>query len=159
WGKREDELIGQPFSQANGSDDYADLAAAQQKSLAGGSSGEVELELPDQRRWMAVSIYPSSAGLSVFMRDITQRKRDEERQHLLIAELQHRVKNILSVVRSITARTLEASDGLDEFAAHFDGRLRALARTQAVLARHAEAEVDLDEMVREELLSHAAHDG
>jgi two-component system CheB/CheR fusion protein len=90
---------------------------------------------------------------------ITERKRDEERQRMLIAELRHRVKNILSVVRSITTRTLEASEGLDDFASHFDGRLSALARTQAALSRQVDGEVDLDEMVREELRSHAAREG
>ena len=159
WGKREDELIGRSFGEALPSGEFADVAQAQRKALADGAPCQVELEAPAQHGWMEVSIYPSSVGLSVFLRDITQRKRDEARQRLLISELQHRVKNILAVVRSITSRTVERSEGLEDFAAHFDGRLRALARTQAVLARHADAEFDLDEMVREELLSHAAHDG
>ncbi len=73
-----------------------------------------------------------------------------------MAELQHRVKNILAVVRSITGRTLESSRDLNDFAAHFDGRLGALARTQAELARQVGETVDLEQMVREELLSNVA---
>jgi len=72
-----------------------------------------------------------------------------------MAELQHRVKNILAVVRSIASRTLETTEDLDDFSAHFDGRLRALARTQNVLTRTANGRIDLDELVREELLTHA----
>jgi two-component system CheB/CheR fusion protein len=159
WNRRDGELIGRLFADVFPADDYREIADGLRHSLTGGAPGEIEAEIGSLQRWMAISIYPSSMGLSVFLRDITQRKRDEERQRLLIAELQHRVKNILSVVRSISSRTLESSDGLEDFAAHFDGRIRALARTQAVLARQVEASVELDEMVREEMVSHAAHDG
>jgi two-component system CheB/CheR fusion protein len=69
------------------------------------------------------------------------------------------VKNVLAVVRSIANRTMEASETIEEFAAHFEGRIRALARTQSVLSRHATGEIELEEIVREELLSHACHDG
>jgi two-component system CheB/CheR fusion protein len=108
---------------------------------------------------MSVSIYPATSGLSVSLRDITERRRGDERQHLLMAELQHRVRNILAVVRSITSRTLEASDDLEEFSSHFEGRLHALARAQGVLARNVGGAADVDEIVREELLSHTIDDG
>ncbi|HEX5775098.1 MAG TPA: sensor histidine kinase [Caulobacteraceae bacterium] len=77
----------------------------------------------------------------------------EERQNLLLAELQHRVRNILAVVRSLVARSVETSDSLDDFARHFDGRLAALARTQGVFARTGEVSVELDELVRDELVA------
>jgi two-component system CheB/CheR fusion protein len=118
---------------------------------------EAELQLTKAR--LQASIVELESARQELRDIITERRRDEERQRMLIAELQHRVKNILSVVRSITTRTLLSSDRLDDFAAHFDGRLRALARIQAVLARQPEAEVELDEIVHEELLSHATHDG
>ncbi len=95
---------------------------------------EVEFVWPGLSRWTAVSIYPAAIGYSVFMRDVGERHRSAARQRLLTSELQHRVKNILAVVRSITSRTLESSHDLDDFSARFDGRLQTLARTQAVLA-------------------------
>jgi two-component system CheB/CheR fusion protein len=159
WSKTEEHLLGHSLGEVFRGEEYAEFVAAHRRSAGQKTSVEVELAWPGSDRWMAVSIYPASFGLSVFLRDVSERKRAEDRQRLLMAELQHRVKNILAVVRSITARTLEASDGLDDFAAHFDGRLSALARAQGALARQAGAELDLEEIVREELLSHAAQEG
>jgi two-component system CheB/CheR fusion protein len=90
--------------------------------------------------------------------DIHERRTAEARQRLLFAELQHRVKNVLGVVRSIVSQTVETSASLDEFARHFDGRLSALARTQTSLARHGNLGVELEELIAEELLSHAPAD-
>lgn len=96
-------------------------------------------------------------GFVKILHNRTPERENEDRQKLLMAELQHRVKNILAVVRSIASRTLETTEDLDDFSAHFDGRLRALARTQNVLTRTTTGRIDLDELVREELLTHASH--
>ena len=77
---------------------------------------------------------------------------------LLLAELQHRVRNILATVRSIANRTGKTYKSLDEFQAHFDGRLSALGRTQGVLIRAPGIGVDLENLIREELLAQAAPD-
>ncbi|MBD8678532.1 sensor histidine kinase [Sphingomonas sp. CFBP 13720] len=71
---------------------------------------------------------------------------------------QHRVRNILSVVRSVFRRTAETSDG-DELAAGFTGRLDALARTHAMLLRGTDDTVDLAELVAGELLIDGGPDG
>lgn len=89
--------------------------------------------------------------------NIHARKTAEDRQQLLLSELQHRVKNILAVVRSLAHRTAERAENLEEFAAHFDGRLSAMGRTQNILARTPEGGVDLAELVHEELVGDAAH--
>ena len=89
--------------------------------------------------------------------NIHARKIAENRQNLLLAELQHRVKNILAVVRALANRTAENAETLEDFVAHFDGRLNAMGRTQNILARTAENGVDLADLVHEELLGHAAH--
>lgn len=90
--------------------------------------------------------------------DIHERRLAEDRQRLLMGELQHRVKNVLATVRSLFSRTVETKDTIDGIAAHFQGRLDALARTQNVLARTTEG-VDLEGLVCEELLSHGARAG
>jgi two-component system CheB/CheR fusion protein len=120
------------------------------------------LRLDGGRFWGAGVLMPlrdPTQGFVKILHDRTEEREHGERQKLLMAELQHRVKNILAVVRSIAARTLENTNDLDDFSAHFDGRLRALGRTQNVLTRTIGGRIDLDELVREELLSHAAHDG
>ena len=68
--------------------------------------------------------------------DITERKRAEERQALLVRELHHRVKNMLATVQAImgsTARTC-ATD-VEEFQQSFTGRIVALARRIRVWRR------------------------
>ncbi len=138
--------------------EFPELHAALDEVRRTRNPTELELLWPGIDRWMAIIVYPSTNGLAVFIRDVGERRRAEERQRLLMAELQHRVKNILSVVRSITVRTVESSSDLADFSAHFDGRLGALARAQAVLARRAGEDADLEQMVREELLSHAVEE-
>jgi two-component system CheB/CheR fusion protein len=95
-------------------------------------------------------------GLFKIGRDVTERHRAEERQKLLLAELQHRVRNILTVVRSVASRTGESTQDVDDFLSHFDGRLATLARTQSAVTRTEDVAVDLEELVRDELLAVAA---
>ena len=157
-GRRAEQLVGRSLLQALPRSRFPELHSALERASSTRSPAEAEMIWPGLDAWMSVSVYPSSSGLSVFLRDIGERRRGEERQQLLMAELQHRVKNILAVVRSITARTIESSRDLEDFSTHFDGRLGALARTQAVLARRTGEDVELEQMVREELLSHAVRE-
>ncbi|MET0373880.1 MAG: HWE histidine kinase domain-containing protein [Rhizorhabdus sp.] len=80
------------------------------------------------------------------------------RQQALVSELQHRVRNILSVVRSIARRTAEGATSVEDYAAHLEGRINAMARAQTMLARSAPSGLDLEAMVAEELLAHAVQD-
>ncbi|MFK4872162.1 sensor histidine kinase [Novosphingobium sp. ZW T3_23] len=82
-----------------------------------------------------------------------------ERQEALLAELQHRVRNILSLIRSVFSRTLEAGGSLDNIADHFRGRLDSLGRTQVGVARNAQGKVNLENIIRDELLSVGESDG
>ncbi|HEX2134971.1 MAG TPA: PAS domain S-box protein, partial [Microvirga sp.] len=100
------------------------------------------------------------------MQDITERKAAEEalrasesRAKLLLAELQHRVRNTLAVIRSITRRTAETSTSVEDYAMHLDGRINAFARVQTAVARDPAAGLDLTELIADELLACAAHEG
>ncbi|MBV8612243.1 MAG: PAS domain-containing protein [Acetobacteraceae bacterium] len=86
------------------------------------------------------------------------RRRHEER--ILIAELRHRTRNLLTVVRGVADQTLAASGSLDEFGAQFDQRLAALGRVQGLLSREVAPNVTVDELLRLELAAHGvdAHD-
>jgi PAS domain S-box-containing protein len=66
--------------------------------------------------------------------DITDRKRAEERQALLVRELHHRVKNMLATVQAIMGSTARTSTTIGEFQEAFTGRIVALARTHSSLA-------------------------
>ncbi|WP_262272429.1 PAS domain S-box protein [Microvirga yunnanensis] len=100
------------------------------------------------------------------MQDISVRKQAEEalrasesRARLLLGELQHRVRNTLSVIRSIVKRTAQTSPSVEDYAMHLDGRLNAFARVQTAVARDPAAGLDLTDLVADELLTYAAHEG
>ena len=67
--------------------------------------------------------------------DITERKRWEEHQQLLINELNHRVKNTLATVQSIAAQTLRNADTMESARSGLEARLFALSRAHDVLTR------------------------
>lgn len=83
----------------------------------------------------------------------------ERRQWLVVAELQHRMRNVLGLVRSLVRRTVESSTSVEEYAAHLEGRISALARTQAFAVRQPRDGVDLQELVDAELIAHAVREG
>ncbi|MFC1458182.1 sensor histidine kinase [Microvirga arabica] len=68
-------------------------------------------------------------------RDISARKRAEEHQKLLINELNHRVKNTLASVQSITVQTLRTATTADSAKEALEGRLLAHSRAHDVLTR------------------------
>lgn len=80
--------------------------------------------------------------------DISERKRAERRQSLMMQELDHRVKNNLAAVLAITDQTLETSRSISEFRESFGGRIRALARTHEALAGSGWEGIAMDELVR-----------
>jgi len=90
--------------------------------------------------------------------DVDELRRMEEHQRLLLAELQHRGRNMLSVIRSIIRRTVRASDTVEDLAMHLDGRINAFARVQAAVTRDPRAGIELAQMVADELLAHAARE-
>jgi PAS domain S-box-containing protein len=65
--------------------------------------------------------------------DITPRKQAERRLELLMQELRHRVKNMLAVVRSLSAQTLRHAGSLEAFDHAFQGRLAGLAGAHDLL--------------------------
>lgn len=66
--------------------------------------------------------------------DISERKRAEERQRLLMAELDHRVKNILANVGAIAHRTSQRGASIQDFIASLEGRIRAMATAHSLLS-------------------------
>ena len=82
----------------------------------------------------------------------------QEHQQLLLAELQHRTRNLLAVVQATARRTMQGSVSLEEFAREYDSRLRALSRVQGLLARASRETLDLGALVEAELAAHGDGD-
>jgi len=109
---------------------------------------EIWLEETGKAEFDAAGRYLRLKGLT---RDITERKRAEERQRLLIRELDHRVKNALASVATVAQRTREGSGSMDEFLHVFDGRVQSMANAHALLSRNHWRGVSLADIVHSEL--------
>jgi PAS domain S-box-containing protein len=81
--------------------------------------------------------------------DITERKAVEEQQRLLTHEVNHRANNLLAVVQAIVRLTRGAT--VAAFKESVGGRLEALARAHAQLAKSRWTQADLQALVTEEL--------
>src|SRR3546814_1762380 len=72
---------------------------------------------------------------STVARDVTERRRADDHRGLLVAELDHRVKNMLAVVSSLAAQTLRTAGSPENFVTTFQGRLKALSQVQRLLTQ------------------------
>jgi PAS domain S-box-containing protein len=90
-------------------------------------------------------------GASKVARDIDDQKQAEAHREFLIAELNHRVKNMLATVQSVASHTLRQDMSLDDFKTAFAGRLHALARAHDLLANEGWSGADIGQLVRRTL--------
>lgn len=88
-------------------------------------------------RFSASAIYDDAGKiirLVCIVEDVTAAKSADERQKMLMRELDHRVKNNLAALLALTEQTIEASDSLEDFESTFIGRVNAMARSHEALA-------------------------
>lgn len=90
--------------------------------------------------------------------DVTERKRTEDHQRMLAAELDHRVKNVLAVVSAVAAQTRDASSSMDHFVAAFHGRIQAMASTHELLSGRRWQGIPLKELFRRQLAPYSTYD-
>jgi PAS domain S-box-containing protein len=81
--------------------------------------------------------------------DITERKEREEKEHLLMREINHRAKNMLSVVHAIAHQT--ATRNPEDFIERFSERIQALSANQDLLVRNEWNGVEVGDLVRAQL--------
>ena len=90
-------------------------------------------------------------GASAVARDIATRKLAEKHAEMLMAELDHRVKNILAVVSSVVTQTLRAGGTAEAARAEIEGRIQAISRAHGLLTELGGVEGSLLELVATEL--------
>ena len=90
-------------------------------------------------------------GWVAIHQDITERKHAEEHQGLLLAELDHRVKNILARVAVVAKYTLEGDRPTKELIQTLDGRIQSLAEAHTMLSQSHWRGVSLVDLVRRQL--------
>ena len=81
------------------------------------------------------------------VQDVTARKEADERQKLLMDELNHRVKNTLATVQSLATQTARGTDSPDAFRHAFEGRLIALSQAHDQLTERHWTSADLRAIV------------
>lgn len=113
---------------------------------------------PDQRyRWFqsrATAMRDEAGRITEWLgtcTDIDELRAMQERQHVMVAELQHRTRNLIAVVRSVAQQTLDTSDGLESFRDAFNERLGALSRVQGLLSRSDRERITINALLRTEL--------
>jgi two-component system CheB/CheR fusion protein len=99
-------------------------------------------------------------GALVTFVDVTEPVRAAEQQRVLVHELNHRVRNMLSVVSAIASQTLARATSPESFVASFFGRIQSLARSHGLLAEDQWRDVELARVLAVELEPyHAPDDG
>jgi PAS domain S-box-containing protein len=81
--------------------------------------------------------------------DMTDRKRHEEQVSLLLREVNHRSKNMLTLVQAVARQTVASNPG--DFLGRFGERIHALAASQDLLVKNEWRGVDLEDLVRSQL--------
>jgi len=111
----------------------------------------------DHRRTFLVSKTPMLdargrvSGLVCVASDISDRKRAEERQALMVRELHHRVKNSLATVQAIANATARTATDIAAFREAFNARIISLARTHTLLTENAWGVIPLRDLLATEL--------
>lgn len=90
-------------------------------------------------------------GASKIARDVTEKKRVEAIQRVLIEELNHRVKNTLAMTQAIASQSLRHARSASDFVESFTGRVQALAKAHSLLTDRKLEGAELTELVREQV--------
>ena len=81
--------------------------------------------------------------------DISAREEARARERMLMGEINHRTKNILTLVQAVARQT--ARGGTEGFLSRFEDRLSALAKAQDLLFQSATDQVDLRSLAQSQL--------
>lgn len=126
----------------------------------------------EERWWLASSapLFDASGRISAVILQVIDEtqlhlsqmaeRQNQERQKVLVAELEHRTRNLITVIRSLSDRTVGNAALLDEFEGWLSDRLAALSRVQGLLSHLSAGErVDFGELLRSELTALGVTDG
>jgi PAS domain S-box-containing protein len=165
-GRRREDVIGKPIIEIIGEEGFATILPHVEKVLRG-ERAEYESEIHFQgvgRRALRVVYTPDKTeqgileGWIASIVDVTERRRAETERDLLIAEVNHRVKNTLATVMTIARQSFKGQQPFDASLRSFDGRIRALAQTHSRLADASWSGVPLKTIVDDEIAPYRTED-
>ena len=151
WSRRRDDLLGVRLWDLLPSEDVEANTGYQLLTRAAREQQPVRGEFQSSMFgvWVSMSVFPHPEGLSVYVRDISERKRAEEERELLARELNHRVRNTLAVVQALAMQTDGRARSVEAFREAFVGRLQAVARAHSLLLDTQWLDADLKTLVEQ----------
>ena len=170
-GYRPEEMIGRRLLDLMHPDDQArGLSIVDAQIAAGPEQASVTIQYRVRHkdgRWIWIEGQPrvlfdaegAAVSLQDSVRDISERKAAEQRQTLMMHELNHRVKNTLATLQSIAMQTLNAAETPEAFAQSFNARLVALSHSHDVLTQNDWAGARVRDVIVEQLKPHQRDDG
>lgn len=154
FGIERDAIKGRHIRDVVGDEAYLALKPTIDRALAGEAlTIERLVNYPSGPRHVHIEYVPRrdgegiQDGYHVLIQDIGERKRAEEHRELLVNELNHRVKNTLSVVQSLALQSFTETQDMATARRAFDGRLAALAAAHGILTDQNWAGASLDSVV------------
>ncbi len=161
-GRSFDDSLGQGWLDAIHPDDREQTRTAWNEAI---TAGEYYIEhrvwhaAEGEYRWHQTRAHPLAGPTGPAewigtMTDIHDLRTLKDRQDVLLAELQHRTRNLLGVVQAIARQTMNRSGSLDAFRSAFEERLGALSRVQSMLAELDFGDVSLRALIETELMAH-----
>lgn len=166
--RSESELIGLNLHQLTEDEDAAREAPQFAAAATRGEGYVIEKRIlwPDSTpRWMRCTMTPvvDASGkvsrIALMCEDITQRHNDDERQRLLMLELNHRVRNNLATIQAIARLTARGNATKAEYVESLQGRVSSMSRIHSLLTRERWQGANLQDIVRDELSTYSKLEG
>jgi two-component system CheB/CheR fusion protein len=148
---------GRPLTDISHHLDYAELAQDIQQVFGARQPLERRVSRRDGAAHYIVRALPywtgsgNIEGAVLTISDVTGLAQAEEQQRILVAELNHRVKNMLTVIVSIATQSLKRSDDPEAARDAFLDRLHGMARSYELVSRDQWSDVALADLVRQEV--------
>ena len=136
-----------------------DRFIAETESLAGGPFRKIEYRVvgdDGKERWIEsewhLEMGPDATPLRAFAAniDITERKQSEEQRKILMAEVNHRSKNLLAVVQALVNQSARYADP-ESFALTLSDRLQGLSASQDLLIKNDWHGIEMSDLVLAQL--------
>lgn len=161
-GYSREELLGRSYQSLTHPEDREQEADLYTQLLAGDldrySVEKRFIAKSGREGWLAINASAVRATDGSFLyavrilRDITARKQAQERQQMLMGELNHRIKNILATVQSLAYQTIRKTSDPATFYEKFQGRLMALSKAHSLLTRSQWQGASLRDIIEEQVL-------
>jgi PAS domain S-box-containing protein len=155
-----DEVVGTRIADYISAEDYRRTSGMLEQKLHQGGTTRYDMQVQSRTGedlfWeinsgLTYDTAGHAIGLHIIARDATERRRWEHHQKLLVAELNHRVKNSLAVVQSLARQTFSVDRNPADAIGAFEGRLTALAHAHNLLTRANWESASMSDLVNDAL--------